>query len=90
MPVANSIKNIGLSKGKASMTLCAGPNIALMSTMVIAPKWELKLSLEESSLPPEQLKRRHKKTLINIGKRWLQLDHKITTVLLMAAEKARM
>lgn len=40
VPVAYSLRNIGLSKGKASMTDWAGPNMAEMSTMVTAPKWE--------------------------------------------------
>lgn len=38
VPVANSLMNIGLSKGKASITDWAGPNIAVISTNVIAPK----------------------------------------------------
>jgi hypothetical protein len=38
VPVANSLMNIGLSKGKASITDWAGPNIAEISTNVIAPK----------------------------------------------------
>ena len=38
VPVANSLINIGLSKGKASMTDWAGPNMAVMRTNVIAPK----------------------------------------------------
>ena len=52
VPVANSLMNIGLSKGNASITDWAGPNIADMSTNVMAPKWELKLlSMESSRFP---------------------------------------
>jgi hypothetical protein len=38
VPVAYSRMNIGRSKGNASMTDCAGPNMAEMNTIVRAPK----------------------------------------------------
>ena len=66
VPVANSLRNIGLSNGKASITDWAGPNIASISTMVIAPKWELKFTSIESSLPPAPRKIKPKITLKKI------------------------
>jgi hypothetical protein len=38
VPVAYSRMNMGRSKGKASMTDCAGPNMLAMNTIVRAPK----------------------------------------------------
>ena len=52
VPVANSLMNIGLLRGNSSRTTWAGPNMADINMLDMAPKCELKLVLMESSLPP--------------------------------------